>query len=188
MYRVLASKHYGYAYPVTSENEVKEHLNALRKEHPQATHVCYGYRLGWNKEVYRFSDDGEPSGTAGRPIFGQIQSFDLTNVLIAVVRYFGGTKLGTGGLIDAYKTAARLAIENAVITERLVLEHCRLNFSYNRLPEIMRWMKESGAEKKEMNVGDQCTLEIFISPEGVLRMEKQIEGRDDVVLTKLGKF
>ncbi len=117
MYKERGSKFYGFAIPCSSEDEAKVHLNKLRKEHHLAVHVCYAFRFGSDKKIYRSSDDGEPSNSAGPPILGQIQSFDLTNVLVAVVRYYGGTNLGVGGLINAYRTAAKLAIENVEIIE-----------------------------------------------------------------------
>ena len=111
-YKEKGSKFYGYAYQVQCVAAVKEHLDRLRKENPGCVHVCYAYCLGSRKEEYRYSDDGEPSNSAGAPLYGQIKSFDLTNVLIAVVRYYGGTNLGVGGLINAYRTAAKEAIEH----------------------------------------------------------------------------
>ena len=113
IYKEKGSKFNGYAYPVQSVDAVKEHLDRLRKENPGCVHVCYAYCIGSRKEEYRYSDDGEPSNSAGAPIFGQIKSFDLTNVLVAVVRYYGGTNLGVGGLINAYRTAAKEAFEKA---------------------------------------------------------------------------
>ena len=119
-YKEKGSKFLGYAYPCSDTNQVKVHLERLRKENPGCVHVCYAYCLGSKKEAYRYSDDGEPSNSAGAPIYGQIKSFDLTNVLIAVVRYYGGTNLGVGGLINAYRTAAKEALENASIIEAKV--------------------------------------------------------------------
>jgi uncharacterized YigZ family protein len=117
-FKEKGSRFIGYAFPCSSEEEVRELLGSVRKQHHQSTHVCYAYRLGWNKERVRANDDGEPANSAGMPILGQIQSFDLTNVLVAVVRYYGGTKLGVGGLMSAYKTAAHLALAESTIEER----------------------------------------------------------------------
>ena len=111
------SKFFGYAYPVTTEDEVKNQLAILKKQHHSARHWCYAYQIGTEIIVYRANDDGEPNNSAGQPIYGQIQSFEITNILIVVVRYFGGVKLGVGGLINAYRTAAQLALENAKIIE-----------------------------------------------------------------------
>lgn len=162
IYRVLGSRHLGYAIPVFTEEEAKEKLAELRKQHAQATHVCYAWRVGWNKSAHRHSDDGEPSGTAGKPIFGQMQSFDLTNVLLAVVRYYGGTKLGTGGLIDAYKTAARMAIEANTCVEREVRDRYRLQFTYLQMPELMKGLKEMNMEKIDFQQHEQCSLECWV--------------------------
>jgi uncharacterized YigZ family protein len=122
------SKFFAYAFPVFTEEEWQEELEAVKKEHFKARHHCYAYRLGVDQNNFRANDDGEPSGTAGRPILGQIDSFELTNVLIIVVRYFGGTKLGTSGLINAYKLSAAAALDNATIEERLIEDVYTLGF------------------------------------------------------------
>lgn len=158
MHRAMASKHLGYLVHVRNEDEVKTHLEQLRREHPQAHHVCYAWRLGWNKSLYRFNDDGEPSGTAGKPIYGQLLSADLTYVLLAVVRYFGGTKLGTGGLIDAYKTAASEAIRAANIIEKEVQDYYRLEFEYQHMPPIMNLLKQFGAARLQQDLQATCFL------------------------------
>lgn len=174
-YRVLGSRHLSYAYPVKTEEEIKTLIDALWKEHNAATHVCYAWRLGWDKKRYRINDDGEPSGTAGKPIYGQIQSFDLTNILIAVVRYYGGTKLGTGGLIDAYKTASKLALEAATITEKPVMNHYKLTFTYDQMPQIMKTLKDLGMEKLNANFENNCELEFLLSMDTAPQLEKNME-------------
>ena len=121
-FRDKGSKFLAFAFPAASEQEVKQHLEALRKQYYDATHHCYAYVLGFDKSAYRFNDDGEPSGTAGRPIYGQLLSADLTNTLMVVVRYYGGTNLGVPGLIHAYKTAALEAINHATILNKIVKE------------------------------------------------------------------
>ena len=136
------SKFFGYAIPVTSEEEVKENLERLRKEHFSARHWCYAYQIGTEKIQYRANDDGEPNNSAGMPIYGQIQSFDITNVLIVVVRYFGGVKLGVGGLISAYKTAAQMALESAEIIEKTIDIHFLISFGYANMNKVMRIIKE----------------------------------------------
>lgn len=118
LFKEKNSKFFGYAYPVTTEEEIKEIIEQLRKVHFSARHWCYAYQIGTEKIQYRANDDGEPNNSAGMPIYGQIQSFEVTNILIVVVRYFGGVKLGVGGLISAYKTAAQMALENAIIIEK----------------------------------------------------------------------
>lgn len=158
----MASKHLAYACPVRTESEIKLKLEALWKEHPQATHICYAWRIGRQKTHYRINDDGEPSGTAGKPIYGQIQSFDLTNILIAVVRYFGGTKLGTGGLIDAYKTASRMALEEAEIIEQEVKEHLIITFAHADMPVVMKILKDLNMEKIRTDIEQNCTVECYL--------------------------
>ena len=140
-YKEKGSKFYAFAVPCKTEEEVKAFIQAKRKEHHQAVHVCSAFRLGSDKKLYRASDDGEPSNSAGPPILGQIQSFDVSNVLIAVVRYYGGTNLGVGGLITAYRTAAKEALENAEIIECEEEVVWELQFSYTDLPKVMKSLK-----------------------------------------------
>jgi uncharacterized YigZ family protein len=140
-YKEKGSKFYAFAVPCKTEDEVKSFIQAKRKEHHQAVHVCSAFRLGSDKKMYRSSDDGEPSNSAGPPILGQIQSFDLSNVLIAVVRYYGGTNLGVGGLITAYRTAAKDALEQAQIIECEEEVVWELQFSYADLPQVMKSLK-----------------------------------------------
>lgn len=137
------SRFLAYAYSVYSEEDIKACLEDLRKEHKKARHHCYGWRLGMDKNNYRANDDGEPSGTAGKPILGQIDSFETTNVLIVVIRYFGGTKLGTSGLINAYRTAARAAMENAEIIQKTQDEVHRIEFDYAIMNEVMTLIKSN---------------------------------------------
>ncbi len=161
-YKEKGSRFYGYAYPCDDPEFVKTQLELLRKENPGCVHVCYAYRLGSTKETFRYSDDGEPSNSAGAPIYGQIKSFDLTNVLIAVVRYYGGTNLGVGGLINAYRTAAKEAIENASIIEdedRIQLE---VNFSYEVMPFVMNEVKASNCKIMEQDFASTPRLILSI--------------------------
>jgi len=161
-YKEKGSKFYGYAYPCHSVEVIKEHLNRLRKENPGCVHVCYAYCLGSKKEDYRYSDDGEPSNSAGAPIYGQIKSFDLTNVLVAVVRYYGGTNLGVGGLINAYRTAAKEAFENANIIEDEDRETVELTFTYEAIPFVMNTVKASDCTILEQDFEDQPMLKLSI--------------------------
>lgn len=140
-YKEKGSKFYAFAVPCTTEDEVKQWLAGWRKEHYQAVHVCYAFRLGSDKKLFRASDDGEPANSSGPPILGQIQSFDLTNVLIGVVRYYGGTNLGVGGLINAYRTAAKEALEQATLIEREDVWRFELLFQYDRMPAVMSLIK-----------------------------------------------
>ena len=156
------SKFLAYAFPVFSEAECRQHLEALRKLHPKARHYCYAFRLGSNGEHYRTNDDGEPSGTAGRPILGQIDSLGLTNVLVIVVRYFGGTLLGTSGLIQAYKLSASDALAFAEIIERTVENVYRLTLDYTLLGNVMNAIKKLQLEILQQDFGDTAALEIAI--------------------------
>jgi len=140
-YKDRGSKFLAYVYPLKEVSDFKEKLAALKKEHPKAVHHCFAYRLGLDGNNYRVSDDGEPSGTAGRPILGQIDSKQLTNVLIIVVRYFGGTLLGVPGLINAYRTAASLALQITPVVQKPVLLPYRLQFDYTQMNDVMKVVK-----------------------------------------------
>ena len=142
LFKEKSSKFFGYAYPIQSEEEVKPIIEQLRKLHPHAVHYCYAYQIGTEKISYRANDDGEPSNTAGAPIYGQIQSFGLTNVLLVVVRIFGGIKLGVGGLISAYKTTAQLVLEEAEIIEKTIDISFLISFDYKNMNKVMRVIKE----------------------------------------------
>lgn len=162
LYKEKGSKFIGYAVACFNEEEAKKWLETWRKEHHQARHVCYAYRFGVNQDVYRANDDGEPSNSAGSPILGQIQSFDLSNVLIGVVRYFGGTKLGVGGLIHAYRTAAKEAIESGVIIEKEVFEHVQLAFNYTDMPSVMSLVKQHNLQIDHQQFEVNCELTISV--------------------------
>jgi uncharacterized YigZ family protein len=156
------SKFYGYAFPVTDEGQVKSHIENLKKEHYSARHWCYAYQIGTETIQYRVNDDGEPNNSAGMPIYGQIQSFDLTNILIVVIRYYGGVKLGVGGLINAYRTSAQLAIEASKIIERTINDKFQLNFKYNNMSKVMRLLKENDVEIINQVLEISCLLEISV--------------------------
>jgi len=158
IYKDRGSKFIALAFPVKSEEEVKEVLENVRKEYHDARHHCYAWILGHDKSAYRQNDDGEPSGTAGRPIHGQLLSFDLTNVLLVVVRYFGGTRLGVPGLIRAYKTAAKEALSAAGIVTMTVYDVYELHFEYPLLNEVMRLMKDEKLEVLEQDFRLDCRL------------------------------
>lgn len=140
-YKDRGSRFLAYAYPVATVDDFKERLQELKKEHPKAVHHCFAYRLGLDGNNFRSSDDGEPSGTAGKPILGQIDSKELTNVLIVVVRYFGGTLLGVPGLINAYKTAASMALQLTPVVQKPVTERIKIHFDYTKINDVMRWIK-----------------------------------------------
>lgn len=156
------SRFIAYAFPVSSKEDFKERLTVIKKEHPAATHHCFAYRIGTDENTYRVSDDGEPSGSAGRPILGQIDSKELSNVLIIVVRYFGGTMLGIPGLINAYKTAASLSLQQTSIVQKPVLVHYRLQFDYTMLNYVMKIIKQFECVMLKQDVQLFCLLEIGV--------------------------
>ncbi|WP_010521033.1 IMPACT family protein [Aquimarina agarivorans] len=161
LYKIKNSKFFSYSYPVTSETEIKEILVQIKKEHYQARHWCYAWRLGTSTIRYRANDDGEPSNTAGQPILGQIQSYELTNTLVVVVRYFGGVKLGVGGLISAYRTAAQESLSNATIVTKLITKTIHIEFEYPLINEVMRKIKQHKLiiGKKDFNNNCQIWIE-----------------------------
>jgi uncharacterized YigZ family protein len=146
LYKEKGSKFFGYAFPVSDEAEIKKIISGLKKEHHSARHWCYAFRLGSDKKLFRANDDGEPSGTAGKPILNQIVAADLTDALIVVVRYFGGTLLGTSGLIHAYKSAAAEALQHSQVITKYVTEACKVSFDTGVTNEVMRRLKEFDAE------------------------------------------
>ncbi|GAB7257250.1 IMPACT family protein [Polaribacter sp. OB-PA-B3] len=155
LFKEKGSKFFGYTFPVTTEEDVKDRLEELRKKHHTARHFCYAYQLGIEKIKFRANDDGEPNNSAGMPIYGQIQSFEVTNVLVVSVRYFGGTKLGVGGLISAYKTSAQMALVASDILEKTINIFYKLTFNYDLMNAVQRVIKEKNIEivhqKLEMN-------------------------------------
>jgi len=154
------SKFFGYAFPVASEDQIKWHLETLKKAHFGAVHFCYAWQMGTDRVSFRANDDGEPSNSAGMPIYGQIQSFDVTNALVVVVRFFGGVKLGVGGLISAYKTTAQMALENAVIEEKTIDVHFIVSFDYKNMNKVMRIIKEKNLEIISQKMEMSCEIEI----------------------------
>lgn len=162
VYKEKGSKFFGYAFPVTTEDQVKEHIEDLKKKHHSARHWCYAWQLGKAYEHYRANDDGEPSNSAGMPIYGQLQSFDVTNVLVVVVRYFGGTKLGVGGLIQAYKTAAQMALEASKIVKRTIDETFILRFEYPEMNTVMRIINDEDISVKNRSMEIACEFEILV--------------------------
>lgn len=171
VYKVKGSKFISCAYPVSSREEIDRLLQGLRAEHPKANHCCYAWKLGKEKFEYRYNDDGEPANSAGKPIYGQILSFELTNVLIAVIRYFGGTKLGVGGLIQAYRESARLALDHGIVVIKEIKLPFRLEFDYPQMDKVMRLIKEKQIEiiSQEMDMRVQLELLVSKSKEMVFR-------------------
>lgn len=162
LYKEKGSKFFSYAFPVQSADEVKQHLDGLRKLKPGAVHYCYAYQIGAPEISYRYSDDGEPANTAGAPIYGQIQSHGLTNVLIVVVRFFGGIKLGVGGLISAYRTSAQMALAEAEIEERTIEVFYMLRFDYKNLNKVMRLLRERQLRLVSQKMELECELKIGV--------------------------
>ncbi len=179
------SKFYGYAFPIKDPKEVKPIIEELRKLHHTANHVCYAWQLGSNGEQYRANDDGEPNNSAGMPIYGQIQAFGVTNVLVAVARIFGGTKLGVGGLISAYRTAAQMALESSTIVNKTLKQGYRLTFDYSEMDKVMRTIKqhqlEITAQKMEMN----CVLDISVRKKDAQLTENIFSAMYPVKIKKL---
>lgn len=162
IYKEKGSRFIALAFPVSSEEDIKMQLAELRKEYHDARHHCYAFCLGTDKSAWRVYDDGEPSGTAGKPIFGQIQSKNLTNILIVVIRYFGGIKLGIPGLINAYRTAAREAIENATIVIKIIKECYEVCFEYPLLDVVMKILKEEHADILKHEFENNCKIRFSI--------------------------
>lgn len=174
IYKEKGSKFLSFLYPVTSVEEVKEYLTQLKKKYYDATHHCYAYIIGYDKETFRMNDDGEPSSTAGKPIYGQLQSNDLTNVLLVVVRYFGGTKLGVSGLIKAYKESSAECIALAQIVERQVKHKYNIYFAYEDMNVVMNILKQNNAEQKNQIFDLNCQIEVLIDKRNSSKFESSI--------------
>ena len=162
IYKEKGSKFISFAFPVKDTDEIKDIIKDIKKEFFDARHHCYAYILGQDKSIFRMNDDGEPSSTGGKPIYGQLLSKDLTNVLVVVVRYFGGVKLGVSGLIQAYKQAALDALENAVIIEKTVDEVYGVSFEYILMNDVMRVMKENDLQQMNHRFENDCYLEFVV--------------------------
>ena len=162
IYKEKGSKFIGFAFPISSETEFKQHIKEIKEQHPDSGHFCYGFCLGINRESYRYSDDGEPSGTAGKPIYGQILSNDLTNICIIVIRYFGGTKLGVSGLINAYRAAAADAISNNTIIEKELSCSIQISYNYDDTNIIDRALKDLEGKFIDQNFTEKCTAIISL--------------------------
>ena len=169
LYKEKGSKFLAFAYPVETEGQVKSHIEALRKEYFDARHHCYAYVLGARQETYRANDDGEPSGSAGRQILGQIDSRGLSDILIVVIRYFGGIKLGIPGLIRAYRTSAADALDKAATTEKTASKRFRLTFGYMSMNGVMKMAKDLGLAPEGQDFGMECTMEVNVR----LSLEKE---------------
>lgn len=171
LYKEKGSRFISYAFPVTSQEEIKAHLEALRKQHHAARHHCYAWIIGSDRENFRANDDGEPSGSAGKPILGQINSFSLTNILVVVVRYFGGKLLGVPGLINAYRTAAESAIRNSDIITCVDLEHFDIEFQYSSLNDVMKIIKDEEIDHRNRKFEMVCSITLNVRPSETERIK-----------------
>lgn len=184
-FRDRGSKFIAFAIPVRNEEEIKEALKDLKKEYYNATHHCYSWVLGADKMAFRINDDGEPSGSAGRPIYGQILSKDLTNVLVVVVRYYGGTNLGVPGLINAYKSSAREALDNAQIAEKTVNDLYEVRFGYPCMNDVMRIIKDEKLEQTKHRFEENCSIVFSVRKRDSLRIEETMRKIEGVTLDYL---
>lgn len=187
LYKEKGSRFLSFAYPVFSVEETKSLIDDIRKEHHGARHHCYAYLIGPEKLIYRSSDDGEPSGTAGKPILAQINSHGLTNILIVVVRYFGGKLLGAGGLTNAYRSAAESAIVNGEICELTVRDYYELTFPYSSLNEVMKVVKEDEIRQTGYNFDLDCRMGISFrvsSGERILKLLSGIKGLTTIFISR----
>ncbi len=162
LFKDRKSKFYGYAFPIASEEDIKPIVETLRKKHHTANHVCYAWQLGESNPKYRANDDGEPNNSAGMPIYGQIKSFEVTNVLVAVARIFGGTKLGVGGLIQAYRATAQMALDSSSIIEKTIETHFQVQFDYPEMDKVMRAIKQRDIRLVSQKLELNCSLEIAV--------------------------
>ena len=184
LFKEKGSKFFGYAFPVLSEDDVKDCLEVLKKKHYSARHFCYAYQIGVEHTQYRANDDGEPNNSAGLPIYGQIQSFEVTNTLIVSVRYFGGTKLGVGGLISAYKKSAQLALTASEIIEKTINVQFKLTFNYDLMNPVMRIIKEKQIEIVHQKLEMDCTYIISVRKSDANRIFQIFEALHKVLITK----
>ena len=172
LFKDKGSKFIGYVFPIVSEEDVKIYIDELKKKHYSARHWCYAWQLGIEEISYRANDDGEPNNSAGQPIYGQILSKDLTNVLVVIVRYFGGTKLGVGGLISAYKTTAKLILEEAVIVKKTIDVFYKLNFEYKDMNKVMRIIKEQKLSIENQIMELNCEFLISVRKKNALKVQQ----------------
>ncbi len=176
LFKDKGSKFLAFVYPFEDENELKKYIEPLRKEHFKAVHFCYAYRLGLDKTNFRVNDDGEPSGSAGRPILNVLLSKEITNILVVVVRYWGGTLLGVPGLINAYKSTTEEALENAEIIEKTVNNVYQITYGYVQMNDIMKVVKDFDLKIINQKFDNQCVIEIefrtSLSPQVLGKLEK----------------
>jgi uncharacterized YigZ family protein len=188
LYKEKGSRFLSLAFPVRDQEEIKSILSQVKKEHHSARHHCYAWMLGHERIIYRVNDDGEPSGSAGKPILGQINAFQITNILIIVVRYFGGKLLGVSGLINAYRTAAESALLNNEILEHHVLDHYELSFPYSSMNDVMKIIKEEAAGQSEQSFGLECRLTISFRRASGERILSSLDRISDLRYVLKGTF
>lgn len=185
LFKDRGSRFIALVIPVTGQEQIKEKLEELRKEFHDARHHCYAWVLGPDRQTWRANDDGEPSGTAGRPILGQINSRELTDILIVVIRYFGGTLLGVSGLINAYRSAAEDALSNASIIEKTVMHTYVLKFPYLSMNDVMKVLKEEGCSQSAHSYGNDCSVEISVRSSAAERVTERLRKIDGLTATWL---
>lgn len=186
IFRDRGSKFIGYAYPIRNEEETKKLLNKIKAEHPKARHHCWALRLTADRSVFRLNDDGEPSGTAGRPILNTLLSADVTNVFIVVVRYFGGTLLGVPGLINAYKSAAAEALQNAEIIEKTVNDVYRIQFVYLQMNDVMRIVKDENLQVLSQQFDNNCLIEFEVRQAQTNQVIGKLEKVESILIEFMG--
>lgn len=179
------SKFFGYVFPIKTEDNIKPLIESLRKKHHTANHVCYAWQLGAETLTYRANDDGEPNNSAGMPIYGQIKSFEVTNVLVAVVRVFGGTKLGVGGLISAYRNAAELALKEADISEQIILDRYEVSFNYKEMNKVMRIIKQNQLKIESQKMEMNCSIQFSVRKNDSNKIEAIIKTNHQLNLKKI---
>lgn len=185
IFKDKGSKFLGFAFPLQHENQVKKIVDRLKKDHYKARHWCYAWQLGTDVIQFRVNDDGEPNNSAGQPIYGQILSKELTNVLIVVVRYFGGIKLGVGGLVNAYKTTAQLTLESSHITTKTIDDHFKLLFEYSIMNKVMRIIKENNVAIVSQKMELKCEFEISIRKKESLKVKTALDDLRHVLIIEL---
>ena len=181
LFKDNGSRFIAFAYPVETEDQVKELVQALRKEYHDARHHCYAYRLGYKGDVWRASDDGEPSGSAGRPILGQIDSLGLSDILVVVVRYFGGIKLGIPGLIRAYKTSTSDALSSAQIVEKIAAQNFGISFDYLSMNPVMKVLKDMDLPQSNQLFGERCSIQVRVRLTAVEDFKKKMKDCAELV-------
>lgn len=181
-YRELGSRFLSYAYPISSEEEAKEILEELKQKYHNARHICYAYRIGREGDIWRANDDGEPSSSAGKPILGQLLSYEVSDIMIAVVRYFGGTKLGIPGLIRAYRSAAKEALESAEIIEKIEQESFKVLFDYPSMEPVMRLIKQFSPKVIEQKFDLSCAITLSLRKLHLDEMKKALLNIEGVTL------